>query len=96
MSGGFEEMCVLLRVWAVLAAHDDYWLGKEFWGRGVATKALALLLDRVQERPLHARVAKSNVGSLRVVQACGFAIAGEDRFPDHNGAPVEEFLLKLG
>ncbi|MBI5200854.1 MAG: GNAT family N-acetyltransferase [Elusimicrobia bacterium] len=73
-----------------------YWLGKEFWGRGVATKALALFLDRVQERPLHARVAKSNVGSLRVVQACGFTIAGEDRFPDHNGAPVEEFLLKLG
>ena len=73
-----------------------YWLGKEFWGQGIASMALAMFLDRVQERPLHARVAKSNRGSLRVVEKCGFVVVGEDRFPDHDGAVVEEFLLKLG
>jgi RimJ/RimL family protein N-acetyltransferase len=73
-----------------------YWIGKEFWGRGVATKGLRIFLERVAERPLHARVAKSNAGSLRVAQKCGFAIIGEDKFPGENGAMVEEFVLKLG
>src|SRR5579871_4033938 len=37
-----------------------YWIGKQFWGRGVATKALTQLLRQVPSRPLHARVAKDN------------------------------------
>jgi RimJ/RimL family protein N-acetyltransferase len=73
-----------------------YWLGQDYWGRGAATLALREFLVRDLERPLYARVAKSNVGSLRVVQKCGFTIVGEDRFPDHGGAVVEEFVLKLG
>jgi len=72
-----------------------YWIGNEYWGKGVATKGLALFLDRVRERPLHARVAKSNVGSLRVARKCGFVIIGEDKFPDHAGISIEEFVLKL-
>src|SRR5262249_24374145 len=39
-----------------------YWIGREFWGRGLATQALAELVEIVQERPLHAHVVKSNVG----------------------------------
>lgn len=31
-----------------------YWLGREYWGRGVATRALELLLQQVAERPLYA------------------------------------------
>ena len=38
-----------------------YWIGREFWGRGLATQALAEVLDVVDARPLHAYVAKSNV-----------------------------------
>ena len=72
-----------------------YWVGKEFWGKGVATKGLALFLERIQERPLHARVAKSNPASLRVVQKCGFVIVAEETYSDHNGVQIEEFLLKL-
>jgi RimJ/RimL family protein N-acetyltransferase len=49
-----------------------YWVGREWWGRGVATRALALLVDEVPTRPLYAHVAVHNVGSIRVLEKCGF------------------------
>ena len=49
-----------------------YWVGRECWGRGVATQALALLLDEVSIRPLYAHVAVHNLGSIRVLDKCGF------------------------
>ncbi len=49
-----------------------YWIGREWWGRGVATRALALLLDEVHVRPLHAHVVAHNAGSIRVLEKCGF------------------------
>ncbi len=49
-----------------------YWVGREWWGRGVATQALALLVTEVPIRPLHAHVAVHNVGSIRVLEKCGF------------------------
>ncbi|HYY06073.1 MAG TPA: GNAT family N-acetyltransferase, partial [Candidatus Limnocylindria bacterium] len=55
-----------------------YWLGREFWGRGVATRALAQFLGHVSARPLYAHVAPHNRASIRVLQKCGFRIAGED------------------
>jgi RimJ/RimL family protein N-acetyltransferase len=70
--------------------HDSigYWIGKDFWGKGVATQALRLLLGEVSARPLHARVAVSNVGSLRVLQKCGFGII------DHRHSPADERYLE--
>jgi RimJ/RimL family protein N-acetyltransferase len=50
-----------------------YWIGREYWGRGVATRALAAFLDLVKDRPLHAHVVKHNVGSIRVLEKCGFS-----------------------
>lgn len=49
-----------------------YWIGKEFWGMGVATEALARFLGIVTARPLHAHVASHNVASIRVLEKCGF------------------------
>ena len=49
-----------------------YWVGREWWGRGVATRALALLVAEVRTRPLHAHVVAHNVGSIRVLEKCGF------------------------
>jgi RimJ/RimL family protein N-acetyltransferase len=72
-----------------------YWLGKEYWSKGIATKALAEFLGYVKTRPLFAHVAKHNVGSQRVLQKCGFVISGEDKFPDENGNEIEENILKL-
>ena len=56
-----------------------YWLGREYWGRGVATAALREFLRHDATRPLYARAAKDNLGSIRVLQKCGFEISGEDR-----------------
>ena len=49
-----------------------YWVGREWWGRGVATRALALMMEEVSIRPLYAHVAVHNVGSIRVLEKCGF------------------------
>jgi RimJ/RimL family protein N-acetyltransferase len=63
-----------------------YWLGREFWGQGIATRALALFLQQVTSRPLYAYVAKHNLASIRVLEKCGFAITREE---------VEEAILTL-
>jgi RimJ/RimL family protein N-acetyltransferase len=55
-----------------------YWIGREFWGGGIATAALAAFLEVETARPLHAGVARHNVGSLRVLEKCGFAVSGQD------------------
>lgn len=49
-----------------------YVLGREHWGRGIATRALAMLLEEVQVRPIYASVAHDNLGSRRVLEKCGF------------------------
>jgi RimJ/RimL family protein N-acetyltransferase len=54
-----------------------YWIGRAFWGRGYATRALALLLEEVAGRPLFAHVAEGNIGSRRVLEHCGFVTVGE-------------------
>jgi RimJ/RimL family protein N-acetyltransferase len=73
-----------------------YWLGKEFWGKGIATRALLEFLRLVKTRPLYAHVAKHNTGSIRVLEKCGFKVIGEDRVlsnpPDEE---IEELILKL-
>ena len=50
-----------------------YWLGREFWGKGIATAALQLFLEEITERPLYAFCAHSNPASVRVLQKCGFS-----------------------
>ena len=49
-----------------------YWLGKEYWGKGIATKALAEFLKQIETRPLYAHVARHNIGSRRVLEKLGF------------------------
>ena len=74
-----------------------YWIGRRFWGRGVATAALSAFLELVETRPLYARVAKHNVASIRVLEKCGFEISGEDIGPsDVPGVEAEGFILELG
>ena len=73
-----------------------YWIGKPYWGRGLATRALTAMLAYVTQRPLYARVAKDNYPSRRVLEKCGFCICGEDRgFSNARGREVEEYILKL-
>ena len=73
-----------------------YWVGREYWGRKVATRALRQCLELVTERPIHAGVARDNVASIRVLQKCGFVIAGEGRgFSKARGEEVDELILVL-
>jgi len=69
---------------------------KNYWGKGIATKALAAFPGHVKARPLYAHVAKHNIASIRVLEKCGFTICGEDKgFSNARGEEVEEFILTL-
>ena len=73
-----------------------YWLGRAFWGRGIATAALQLFLELVPERPLFAGVVKDNEASRRVLEKCGFVITSEKKgFANARGAEVEEYVMRL-
>ena len=73
----------------VMDGHDSvgYWIDRAHWGKGIASSALGQFLDIVTNRPLHARAARSNLGSVRVLEKCGFTLIGyewaeaTERFP---------------
>jgi RimJ/RimL family protein N-acetyltransferase len=67
-----------------------YWVGREFWGKGLATRALQeLAAEVVTDRPLHAWVAATNIGSIRVLEKCGFVQV------DEHTSDVHELLFEL-
>ena len=73
-----------------------YWLDRSAWGRGIASRALELLLELVPARPLHARAASDNIASLRVLRKAGFAIVGtETSYAAARKCEIEETLLRL-
>lgn len=73
-----------------------YWIAREHWNKGIATAALSQFLPRIPTRPLHARAAKDNIASRRVLEKCGFAITGEDHgFANARQAETEEFIFTL-
>lgn len=73
-----------------------YWLGRQFWGRGIATDALRAFLAEDLERPMFGRVAKDSIASRRVLEKCGFSVCGEDQgYAGGRGAEVEEYILRL-
>ena len=73
-----------------------YWLGREFWGRGIATAALQLFLEQVKMRPLFAHVARHNRASRRVLEKCGFRVIGADGvLPENAPEPVAEYIFRL-
>jgi len=73
-----------------------YWLDRRYWGRRLATQALAAFLQVQKSRPLVGRAAKDNVASIRVLQKCGFVWTGADRgFANARGEEIEEVILTL-
>ena len=73
-----------------------YWIGKAYWGQGIATQALLEFLAQVPLRPLRASAAKHNRGSLRVLEKCGFRLVGEDKeFASVGENIVEGFVFEL-
>ncbi|MFI1167853.1 GNAT family N-acetyltransferase [Streptomyces sp. NPDC020801] len=73
-----------------------YWVDRAYWGRGIATAALRALLTEVPERPLYARAAADNAGSLRVLEKCGFRQTAQARgFAPARGEEIDEVVLVL-
>jgi RimJ/RimL family protein N-acetyltransferase len=64
-----------------------YWIGKQFWGRGIATSALQEFLSEVKIRPLYAHVANHNPASKRVLEKNEFVLHDE-------GAKISVFIRK--
>lgn len=106
MAGGTNTIKTILcggRVAGYIGSWDQddrreigYWLGREFWGKGIATRAVQATLESIAIRPLFAHVAKGNHASRRVLEKCGFHIAGADRtLTAMPGEPVEEYIFRL-
>ena len=76
--------------------HVGYWIDRAYWGLGIASRALQLLLREVATRPLVATAATSNGASLRVLQKCGFVVEQVRLSPASERYPAcEEGVLVL-
>lgn len=73
-----------------------YWIGKRYWGKGIATRALAHFLQMVPLRPVFAYVAKQNVGSIRVLEKCRFKLDVENARVLHTPTDgIEELVFRV-
>lgn len=66
-----------------------YWIAQSHWGRGIASRALALFLTEEPRRPLHATAATSNAPSRHILLKCGFRNVGL-----RMGEETERFLAR--
>jgi RimJ/RimL family protein N-acetyltransferase len=79
-------------------AECGYWLGRPFWGRGLATEALRLILPYAfaerRLRRLEAYVFATNPTSARVLDKCGFVREGilREAVTDREGAVLDAWL----
>jgi RimJ/RimL family protein N-acetyltransferase len=82
--------------WETLGEWEvGYWLGRDFWGKGIASAALTEFLQTMTTRPLFGHVARHNVASKRVLEKCGFTLIGESAYMNIAGEEVPEFVLRL-
>jgi RimJ/RimL family protein N-acetyltransferase len=73
-----------------------YGIGREFWGRGIATQALAAFLQEVSERPIFGYTAEHNLASMRVLEKCGFVRSGQgEGVLNIDGKLVTEIIFRL-
>lgn len=82
--------------------HEDgtamlaYWIDRDAWGRGIATRAVRLLLDAIAERPLRAWVAADNTASCALLATLGFTEIGRAHsFANARGTEIDELLFEL-
>lgn len=73
-----------------------YWIVREFWGRGIASAALARMLELIPERPLWGSTVSDNLGSQRVLQSGGFVFQHVERtHAPRRGVEVDEHVFRL-
>ncbi|MBS1551132.1 MAG: GNAT family N-acetyltransferase [Bacteroidetes bacterium] len=77
-------------------AEITYWIDRNFWGQGIATRALKHFLTVETVRPIFGRVAFDNFGSQKVLEKCGFVKTGTEKgFANARQTEIEEFIYKL-
>lgn len=70
-----------------------YWIAREHWGRGIATRAVALMLCEFTRRPVYATAAGHNQPSVRVLQKNGFEIVSRRLTPETARTVERETVL---
>jgi ribosomal-protein-alanine N-acetyltransferase len=65
------------------SAEVGYWLGNQYWRRGITKEALTLILDfginNLELVRIYAKVLHPNLPSIRVLQSAGFRYEGRIR-----------------
>lgn len=77
-------------------AEVTYWIGKQFWRKGIASNALRQFLEIEKTRPIYGRVAFDNYGSIKVLESCGFSQIGVAKgFSNAREKEIEEYEYEL-
>lgn len=80
-----------------LSGEIGYWLGRRFWGRGIATAALRKVADLAFEREpilrLEAGAYSNNPASARVLEKCGFVREGVLRSAVIKGDEILDVIM---
>ena len=70
--------CVSFRPTGENTFEVGYWVGKNYWGQGICSKALCMLMSQdffPKKGDVVARLMEGNIGSERVLQKCGFTLS---------------------
>ena len=94
-------MMSLTRIdWKNKNAEAGYWLGKKYWGQGIAKEALQLILGfgfrRLKLMRIYARARPANFRSERLLNKTGFKREGflrKDMFI--KGRSVDHFIYSI-
>lgn len=74
----------------------SFWIARHAWGRGVATTALRQLVSREPIRPLFARAAAHNAGSIAVLERVGFTeVSRNVAYAPGLGREIEEIVFTM-
>ena len=82
------------------SAEIGYWLGEEFWGRGIATDALIAVTDYAFSNydvcRLYAHVFDWNVASARVLEKAGYAFEGRlQKSVTKDGHTIDQLMYAM-
>lgn len=69
-----------------------YRIVRKKWGRGIATRAIGLILVEVHTRPILAHVVVENVASRRALERHGFVVTASERTPETDRYLASETL----
>jgi ribosomal-protein-alanine N-acetyltransferase len=64
-----------------------YWVGRQYWGKGICTRAIKLLMGQDQfpkGKVIVAEVAAENTASKKVLLNCGFSLTKKISIENHN------------